>query len=415
MLLSEQFIKTLEFRRVMLHNLPHICTYQDIKIKPIMKFTNIFSKSKSKAKAKLGSNTDKNELNSSIKSKGQDQSNQKQQLRKALNDLSHPVFPNGIYGQIAIDLQEDGFEVELPIVLGKFAPEIINLLQQQTVLAIPIKFTYKPTVTSKDKIKNIKLVVAVASGKGGVGKSTVTANLAACLALQGIKVGVLDADIYGPSVPIMFGLAGQSITSKDGKTMEPFERFGVSLNSIGFVVPEDKATVWRGPMASKALMQVINETNWPKLDILLVDMPPGTGDIQLTMSENIKCDGALIVTTPQNVALADAEKGINMFNKVNTPILGLVENMSQFVCDGCGKTHYLFGQDGGRSCADKHQVSLLAQLPLLPAVREGADKGTPYVLNKNLASENAALEYHQLAFSLMMQISKQTESVIPLG
>jgi hypothetical protein len=140
----------------MLHNLPHICTYQDIKIKPIMKFTNIFSKSKSKAKAKLGSNTDKNELNSSIKSKGQDQSNQKQQLRKALNDLSHPVFPNGIYGQIAIDLQEDGFEVELPIVLGKFAPEIINLLQQQTGLAIPIKFTYKPTVTSKDNIKNIK-------------------------------------------------------------------------------------------------------------------------------------------------------------------------------------------------------------------------------------------------------------------
>lgn len=413
MLLSEQFIKTLEFRRVMLHNLPHICTYQDIKIKPIMKFTNLFSKSKSKTKTKLGSNSDQNQASNSDKSGNLNA--QKQQLRQALNDLSHPCFPSGIYGQIAIGFNNDTFEVELPILLGKLAPEITHLLQQQTQLTTPIKFTYKPTVTSKHQIENIKLVVAVASGKGGVGKSTVTTNLAVCLAQQGVKVGVLDADIYGPSVPIMFGLAGKSVTSKDGKTMEPFERFGVYLNSIGFVVPEDKATIWRGPMASRALMQVINETNWPALDILLVDMPPGTGDIQLTMSENIKCDGALIVTTPQNVALADAEKGINMFNKVNTPILGLVENMSQFICDGCGKTHYLFGQGGGHDCANKHNVALLAQLPLLPLVRECADEGTPYAVNKAVTDENTALEYHQLAFSLMMQLSKQTESVITLG
>ncbi|WP_299270646.1 Mrp/NBP35 family ATP-binding protein [uncultured Psychrosphaera sp.] len=378
-----------------------------------MKFTNLFSKSKSNAKAKLGSNSEQNQ--GSNHDKSESLSAQKQQLRQALNDLSHPLFPNGIYGQIAIGLNNDTFEVELPILLGKLAPEITGLLQQQTQLITPIKFTYKPTVTSKHQIENIKLVVAVASGKGGVGKSTVTTNLAVCLAQQGVKVGVLDADIYGPSVPIMFGLAGKSITSKDGKTMEPFERFGVSLNSIGFVVPEDKATIWRGPMASKALMQVINETNWPELDVLLVDMPPGTGDIQLTMSENIKCDGALIVTTPQNVALADAEKGINMFNKVNTPILGLVENMSQFICDGCGKTHYLFGQNGGRDCANKHNVALLAQLPLLPVVRECADEGTPYAVNKAATDENSALEYHQLAFSLMMQLSKQTESVITLG
>jgi ATP-binding protein involved in chromosome partitioning len=378
-----------------------------------MKFTNLFSKSKSNAKAKLGSNSEQNQASNNDKSDNLNA--QKQQLRQALNDLSHPLFPNGIYGQIAIGLNNDTFEVELPILLGKLAPEITDLLQQQTQLTTPIKFTYKPTVTSKHQIENIKLVVAVASGKGGVGKSTVTTNLAVCLAQQGVKVGVLDADIYGPSVPIMFGLAGKSVTSKDGKTMEPFERFGVHLNSIGFVVPEDKATIWRGPMASRALMQVINETNWPELDVLLVDMPPGTGDIQLTMSENIKCDGALIVTTPQNVALADAEKGINMFNKVNTPILGLVENMSQFICDGCGKTHYLFGQNGGRDCASKHSVALLGQLPLLPMVRECADEGTPYAVNKAATDENSALEYHQLAFSLMMQLSKQTESVITLG
>jgi ATP-binding protein involved in chromosome partitioning len=385
----------------MLHNLLHICTYQDIKIKPIMKITNLFSKSKN--------NTDgPQETNINI-------DEQKKKLRKALNELSHDYFPNGIYGQIAIGVNQGIIEIELPFALGECAPELLSLLKQQAGITTPINFSYLPTVSSKQKIQNIKLIVAVASGKGGVGKSTVTANLAVCLAKQGVKVGVLDADIYGPSMPIMFGLAGQSITSKDGKSMEPFKRFGVHLNSIGFVVPEDKATIWRGPMASRALMQVVNETNWPALDILLVDMPPGTGDIQLTMSENIKCDGALIITTPQNVALADAEKGINMFEKVNTPILGLVENMSQFVCDGCGKKHFLFGKDGGSHCANKHKIPLLAQLPLLGKIRESGDDGTPYVLNENRVSENAALEYHQLAFSLMMQLSKQTESVIAVS
>ena len=389
----------------MLHNLPHICTYQVVKIKAKMKFPKLFSKSSDKpprvGDAKLTKSLTINE--------------QKQALRQALKQICHGYFPNGIYGQIGIDFNDGEFAIELPFSLGKFAPELVKILQQQTQSSSPITFIYVPTKSNKQNIPNIKSIVAVASGKGGVGKSTVTANLAASLAEQGVKVGVLDADIYGPSVPIMFGLAGESITSKDGKSMEPFERFGVYLNSIGFVVPEDKATIWRGPMASRALMQVINETNWPELDILLVDMPPGTGDIQLTMSENIKCDGALIVTTPQNVALADAEKGINMFEKVNTPILGLVENMSQFICDGCGKQHNLFGQGGGGRCAAKHKVPLLAQLPLIAGVRESGDAGEPYVLNKPLVSENIAMEYHQLAFSLMMQLSKQTVSVIAVS
>lgn len=389
----------------MLHNLPHICTYQDVKIKAKMKFPKLFSKTSDKPST----------TPQSTASEKLDINEQKQALRHALKQITHDAFPHGIYGQIGIGFNNECFEIDLPIPLGKLTKELTSLLQQQVDFTTPIKFIYVPTKSRKQKIKNIKLIVAIASGKGGVGKSTVTANLASCLAKQGVKVGVLDADIYGPSVPIMFGLAGESITSKDGKSMEPFERFGVFLNSIGFVVPEDKATIWRGPMASKALMQVINETNWPELDILLVDMPPGTGDIQLTMSENIKCDGALIVTTPQNVALADAEKGINMFEKVNTPILGLVENMSQFICDGCGKEHYLFGQGGGNQCANKHQVALLAQLPLITAVRESGDVGTPYVINDNLVGENTALEYHQLAFSLMMQLSKQTESIIAVS
>ncbi len=392
----DQFIKTLEFRPVMLHNLGHICTYQDIKIKPRMKFTNLFAKSKTSDAQPKDGLINREQL--------------KQQLRSALASLSHPCFPNGLFGQITIDIQQAQIEIALPIRLAMFEGDVASLLQQQVATPLPIRFVYSPVTVGKPKIDKVKLIVAVASGKGGVGKSTVTANLATTLAQQGIKVGILDADIYGPSVPIMFGLEGESIGSKDGKTMETFERFGVHLNSIGFVVPQDKATIWRGPMASRALMQVINETNWPELDILLVDMPPGTGDIQLTMSENIKCDGALIVTTPQNVALADAEKGINMFNKVNTPILGIVENMSQFVCDGCGKTHHLFGHKGADGCALKHNVDVLSYLPLLPQVRVSADQGKPYALN-----ENAGLEYHQLAFSLMMQLSKQTESVITLG
>ena len=271
-----------------------------------------------------------------------------------------------------------------------------------------VEFVYVPPVKVKQAIKNIKLVVAVASGKGGVGKSTVTSNLASALANSGHKVGVLDADIYGPSVPLMFGLQGESVASKDGKRMEPFVKNGVVLNSIGFLVPDSQAVVWRGPMASKALMQVINETNWPELDVLLVDMPPGTGDIQLTMSDTVKCDGALIVTTPQTVALADADKGINMFNKVNTPIVGLVENMSQFVCDGCGKQHALFGDEGGVECAKRHKVPLLAQLPLKQQIREAGDTGQPYGFTENN-------EYQPLAFSLMMQLSKQTENIIALG
>jgi len=335
-----------------------------------------------------------------------DLSEQKRQLRERLRNHNSTAFPDGIFGQIEIEQQGVRLKVALP-----FDPQSVlsELEQIASELELKVDYEYKPVVGLQRDIK-VKTIVAIASGKGGVGKSTVTANLAATLANQGHRVGVIDADIYGPSMPLMFGLQGQSVATKDEKTMEPMLAHNVYLNSIGFLIPEDKAAIWRGPMASRALMQILNETNWPELDVLLVDMPPGTGDIQLTLSENIKCDGAVVVTTPQNVALADAEKGVAMFKKVNTPILGVVENMSQFVCDSCGKVHDLFGTDGAARISGAENVPLLGQLPLVRDVRVAADSGKPYVLQQNQQNE-----YAPLAFSLMMQLSKQTQQIIALS
>jgi len=331
---------------------------------------------------------------------------QKQALRTCLSSFNTELFPNGLFGQISIGYEKKAWRITLPVKLGQYEQEVLSELQN--VVSEPIHLDYEATKAMQPKVPNVKLIIAVASGKGGVGKSTVTTNLAVTLASLGHKVGIVDADIYGPSIPMMFGKEGENITSSDGKTMKPIFEHQVWINSIGFLVPKEKATVWRGPMASRALAQLINETQWPELDVLLVDMPPGTGDIQLTMSQTIPCDGAVIVTTPQNVALADAEKGINMFEKVNIPVLGVIENMSQFICDECGKSHYLFGQKGGEQLAESHNLKILGQLPLEIDVRECGDNGTPVALKQNN-------QYAQLAFSLMMQASKQTESVITLG
>lgn len=372
---------------------------------------------------------DVTEVNSVTTSK-LDTKSVREALFSALKSIETSHFPNGVFGQISINCQFDDtlfsesdnhestsvrelpIVVTLPIKVERYQQELSDALNAAVCskLGINLRFTfdYKATQGSANHPKQAQLVIAIASGKGGVGKSTVSSNLAVTLALQGYKVGLLDADIYGPSMPMMFGLQGQNVVTHDEKTMEPFHQFGVYLNSIGFLIPEDKATIWRGPMASRALMQVINETNWPELDVLLVDMPPGTGDIQLTMSETVKCDGALIVTTPQNVALADAEKGIQMFSKVNTPVLGLVENMSQFVCQNCGTEHQIFGAGGGKDCASRHHVPLLAQLPLVPEVRESGDNGRPWSL---IDTNN---QYEKLANSLIMQLSKSTPETIAI-
>jgi ATP-binding protein involved in chromosome partitioning len=229
-------------------------------------------------------------------------------------------------------------------------------------------------------LPTIKNVVAVASGKGGVGKSTTAVNLALALAAEGARVGILDADIYGPSQPTMMGIEGRP-ESADGKTMEPMENFGVQVMSIGFLVDTDNPMIWRGPMATQALEQLLRQTNWSDLDYLIVDMPPGTGDIQLTLSQRVPLTGAVIVTTPQDIALLDAKKGLKMFEKVGVPILGLVENMAVYVCPSCGHAEHIFGADGGKKMAAEYGVDYLGSLPLNLSIREQADAGRPSVVS----------------------------------
>ncbi len=226
----------------------------------------------------------------------------------------------------------------------------------------------------------VKNIVAVASGKGGVGKSTTAVNLALALAAEGAKVGLLDADIYGPSQPMMMGIEGRP-ESEDGQTMEAMENYGVQVMSIGFLVAQDEAMVWRGPMATQALEQLIRQTNWKDLDYLIVDMPPGTGDIQLTLSQRVPMTGAVIVTTPQDIALLDAKKGIKMFEKVGVPILGIVENMAVHICTQCGHTEHIFGQDGGKKMAAEYNMDYLGALPLDMQIRLQADNGRPTVVS----------------------------------
>ena len=227
-------------------------------------------------------------------------------------------------------------------------------------------------------LPRVKNIIAVASGKGGVGKSTTTANLALALAAEGARVGILDADIYGPSQPMMMGIQGRP-ESADGKTMEPLENHGVQVMSIGFLVDDDQAMIWRGPMATQALEQLLRQTNWADLDYLLVDMPPGTGDIALTMSQRVPITGAVIVTTPQDIALIDAKKGLTMFEKVGVPVLGIVENMAVFCCPNCGHSEAIFGEGGGRRMAEQYGVDYLGALPLTTRIRQQADSGTPTV------------------------------------
>jgi len=222
-------------------------------------------------------------------------------------------------------------------------------------------------------------IIAVSSGKGGVGKSTTAVNLALALAAEGARVGLLDADIYGPSLPLMMGLEGRP-ESEDGKTMAPLANHGVKVMSIGFLVDAEQAVVWRGPMATQALDQLLRQTRWGELDYLVIDMPPGTGDIALTLSQRVPLTGAVIVTTPQDIALLDARKGVNMFEKVGVPILGIVENMAVHVCTNCGHVEHIFGADGGRKMAAQYKVPYLGALPLTMAIREQTDSGTPTVV-----------------------------------
>ena len=244
------------------------------------------------------------------------------------------------------------------------------------------------------RLAAVKNTIAIASGKGGVGKSTTAVNLALALAAEGATAGILDADIYGPSQPRMLGLAGQP-DSADGKTVEPKVNYGVQSMSIGYLIEEDTPMIWRGPMVTRALEQLLNDTRWRALDYLIIDLPPGTGDIQLTLCQKIPVSGAVIVTTPQDIALLDAKKALKMFEKVQVPVLGVIENMSTHICSRCGYEEPVFGMGGGAEMARRYEVALLGQLPLDIAIREGADNGRPTVAAE---PESAiAMNYREIA------------------
>jgi ATP-binding protein involved in chromosome partitioning len=256
-------------------------------------------------------------------------------------------------------------------------------------------------------IPGVRNIVAVASGKGGVGKSTVAVNLALALAAEGARAGILDADIYGPSQPLMLGLQGERPQSPDRKTLEPMEAHGLQAMSIGFLIDMDQPMVWRGPMVTQALEQLLRDTNWRDLDYLIVDMPPGTGDIQLTLAQKVPVTGAVIVTTPQDIALLDARKGLKMFEKVNIPILGVVENMATHVCSNCGHEEHVFGSGGGERMAKEYGVTLLGSLPLDIRIREQADSGNPTVVSD--PDSRAAGTYREIARKVGVKIAEKAQ------
>lgn len=334
------------------------------------------------------------------------------------NDATNVVKKLCENGKISVD---EGNAV-ITMVLPFYAPYWLSELQESCVsqlndiLGVNVKWDISHNVDSmntdatKSTLAKIKNIIVVASGKGGVGKSTVSVNLALALSENGAKVGMLDADIYGPSLPTMLGAKGATPSSKDGKLMSPIDACGIVCNSIGFLVKDEEAMVWRGPMASKALGQVLNETDWPELDYLVVDMPPGTGDIQLTMSQSVPVTSAVIVTTPQDIALIDAQKGVTMFNKVGINVSGVIENMSFYSCSQCGHQEAIFGTGGGKKLAEQFALPFLGALPLHIAYREDTDLGEPTVFK----SKNSALTepYYKLAETLALNIYRDLNKVI---
>ena len=317
-----------------------------------------------------------------------------QQIKAALASTVDPnTGKDFVAGKAVKNIKIDGDDVAFDIELGYPAKSQIDAIRKQVIAAVrsvPGVGNVSANVFSKIVAHSVQLgvklmpgvknIIAVASGKGGVGKSTTAVNLALALAQEGASVGILDADIYGPSQPQMLGLAGQQPESKDGESMEPLEAHGVKAMSIGFMVDVETPMVWRGPMVAQALDQLLGQTNWGEIDYLIVDMPPGTGDIQLSMAQKVPVTGAVIVTTPQDIALIDARKGLKMFEKVNIPILGIVENMSIHICSKCGHEEHIFGEGGGARMGEDYKVELLGSLPLELSIRQLADSGQPTVV-----------------------------------
>ncbi len=317
------------------------------------------------------------------------------------------------HGQVAVEvvfrIPCDWLRGWLPAQVQRLCSESGAQLSRLEILQRITTHAVQPNLAPLPVARNI---IAVGSGKGGVGKSTTAVNLAVALAQDGARVGLLDADIYGPSVPMMLGLHGRP-DSPDGKSIEPMRAHGVEAMSIGLLVDQDTPMIWRGPMATSALTQLLNDTRWGDLDYLIVDLPPGTGDIQLTLAQKIPVAGAVIVTTPQDVATLDARKALKMFEKVQVPVLGLVENMAVHVCTRCGHAEHIFGEGGGQRMAEQYGVPLLGSLPLDVSVREFGDSGQPIVTNST--KPDTVHPYRDTARRLALELSGKPQVARPLS
>jgi ATP-binding protein involved in chromosome partitioning len=316
------------------------------------------------------------------------------QIENALKQIEDPHNGQDLVSTKSVrNIDIDGGKVSIGIVLGypakSWRDELADTIrvaveQLEGVDSVNVEVDWKIISHTVQKgvkpLDGVKNMIAVASGKGGVGKSTVAVNLALALSAEGAKVGILDADIYGPSQPRMLGITGKP-ESKDGKSMEPLTSYGLQAMSIGFLIDEETPMIWRGPMVTQALEQMLKDTHWDELDYLVIDLPPGTGDTQLTLAQRVPVTGAVIVTTPQDIALLDARKAYRMFEKVEIPILGVIENMSTHICSQCGHEEHVFGEGGGRSMADQYDVTYLGELPLDMQIRIDADGGKPSVVS----------------------------------
>ena len=343
-----------------------------------------------------------------------------QQVQDALKQLIDPnTRKDYISTKSARNIKVDGSNVSVDVLLGYPAKSQLEPIRKEVAaklrtipgignvaVNISMKIVSHAVQRGVKLVPGVKNIIAVASGKGGVGKSTVAVNLALGLAAEGATVGVLDADIYGPSQPIMLGIRGRP-ESRDGKTLEPMEGHGLQAMSIGFLIDVDTPMVWRGPMVTQALEQLLNETRWRDIDYLVVDLPPGTGDIQLTLAQRVPVTGAIIVTTPQDIALIDARKGFKMFEKVGIPILGIVENMSIHVCSKCGHEERIFGEGGGERMCKDYSVEFLGALPLDINIREQADSGKPSVVSD--PDSRIAQIYKEIARRVAVKIAEKQQ------
>jgi ATP-binding protein involved in chromosome partitioning len=341
-------------------------------------------------------------------------------IHSALRELIDPVTnENYVDGKSVKNLKIEGSDISLEIVLGYPAKSLIEQIRKQVMARMKqlpgvgnVSCNVYSKIVSHSVQRGVKLVpgvkniIAIASGKGGVGKSTTAVNLALALAAEGAVVGMLDADIYGPSQPMMLGITGRP-TSGDGKTMAPMEGHGIQAMSVGFLIDIETPMVWRGPMVTQALEQLLTETRWDNLDYLVVDLPPGTGDIQLTLAQKVPVTGAVIVTTPQDIALLDARKGLKMFEKVGIPIIGIVENMAIHICSQCGHQEHIFGSGGGARMSEDYKVDMLGALPLDIHIREQTDSGKPTVVSD--PDGPVAMIYKDIARKIAAKIAKQSQ------